>query len=410
MGSHLSSAGRKSVVSNTHTQRDEMNTRQSQKHVNYNEATNTNARDHGHTDRLKTLFHDNRTLKTLSEQKVNEWLLKNKQYYGALPKDMIEIPEHICSLPDNQVSTWVHDGSSNAKSDTSPSKKESQKHRQGSFDGIGAKGNHDKMNHYCYKNSDYKSIRNVCIPIQSKNDSYAHYRYQCFFHHQCQPQTLRMSSVKCTKDYRKHSQHGNDVFHRNEMNSITPENSRSDKADRRDLDTLPSCNKKIKKIPHNRRDSHSVVPSKSSTFNRKMNDNWYLNKVCLNQRRTLSNTLQNNALYSIKQSSTNISLSNLSSFKTLQNKFETKLHQHELQNLKSLRESNNPPIFNKSRFLKPLGSLNSIQRTMCKQTEPVNEMYNFFKSQKPIKGLQKFASIWMNSPEKYLNKRSSYLG
>ncbi|CAH8652116.1 unnamed protein product [Heterobilharzia americana] len=89
MGLHLSSARHKPVVSQAN-KKYEFSAGEYKK-IDHTEVTNTNARDHSHEDQLKSLFPENRTHKVLSEQKVHEWLLKNKQHYIVIPKDMTEI-------------------------------------------------------------------------------------------------------------------------------------------------------------------------------------------------------------------------------------------------------------------------------------------------------------------------------
>uniref|UniRef100_A0A0X3PTJ5 Uncharacterized protein n=1 Tax=Schistocephalus solidus TaxID=70667 RepID=A0A0X3PTJ5_SCHSO len=57
--------------------------------------SNTNAKDHNSGDKLKLLFRDRHGTKSLSEQKVNDWLYKNRSFYDSVPKDLTEIPDAI---------------------------------------------------------------------------------------------------------------------------------------------------------------------------------------------------------------------------------------------------------------------------------------------------------------------------
>ncbi len=58
-------------------------------------AFNTNARNHQTRDRLRQIFADRHSHKSLSEQKVSDWLLRYRSYAHCSPKDLTDIPESI---------------------------------------------------------------------------------------------------------------------------------------------------------------------------------------------------------------------------------------------------------------------------------------------------------------------------
>lgn len=63
-------------------------------------ASNTNAKTPAGQDKLRRLFRDRSVHKSLSEQKVNDWLYRNRSFYESVPSDLIEIPDAIWAPPD----------------------------------------------------------------------------------------------------------------------------------------------------------------------------------------------------------------------------------------------------------------------------------------------------------------------
>ncbi|VDL17908.1 unnamed protein product [Hymenolepis diminuta] len=69
-------------------------------------SSNSNAKETSNSpNRLKKMFPERQSHKVLAEQKVSEWLVKNRIYGNILPKDMMDIPETLLLPVDSDLNS-----------------------------------------------------------------------------------------------------------------------------------------------------------------------------------------------------------------------------------------------------------------------------------------------------------------
>ncbi|TPP45083.1 hypothetical protein FGIG_08762 [Fasciola gigantica] len=409
MGSQVSSTGRKSESSNTQTagdlgsayktttkvepsqlqqpqQQQQQQQQQKQKHLQQakqfnGEATNTNAREHSQPDRLKLLFRDQRGYRALSEQKVSEWLSKNKQYYLVVPKDLTEIPEQIFSPLEHAEPEWRHEDpqSTQGKSEISTQNVDSRA-LGGSNEAYQSQKNRDKMNHFAHKLSTQKHKGHHSSMIIHKSEL-SHSR------------GLRSLARQPREGRRGHESD----LHRTERSTTTTE-SVSTRLVQRELERLSGMHKRHR-TTCSRRESHSLVPN-SSHVHRRQSEGWPVNSNCLGARKTLPSMLQNNAH---SRQRYRMPEAYLEPVRSLQQTSFKRLQNSKRQTVAALpRREKIPRKFE----MLPVGK-------DCQLQEARNQLMKFAKSRShsavwrspcTIQRLQRFATMWMGangrSPER----------
>ncbi|KAA3672739.1 uncharacterized protein DEA37_0008724 [Paragonimus westermani] len=268
----MSSTGQRSLSPNTKTQEPLTVTRICTP-LRSTEATNTNAREHNQPDRLKLLFREQRGYRTLSEQKVTEWLSKNKQFYAIMPKDLTEIPEQIFSPLESTENECPNEGtpSNVRKSDHSGHNATLNGNLHGSTEGYPTSKHRDKMNHYLQKSHATRPV-NYGSVVLAKSEY-------------LQLKQNKLSST-ANKEIRRIRESDANRIDR----STTAADSLSTRTMNRELDPVTT---KRTKHSNSRRDSHSLV-QRSATIKRH-GEPWPLNGVLVAARRALPGILQNNA-------------------------------------------------------------------------------------------------------------------
>ncbi|KAF6771912.1 hypothetical protein AHF37_09205 [Paragonimus kellicotti] len=272
MGSQMSSTGQRSLSHETKNQEPLKVTRIC-KPIRHTEATNTNAREHSQPDRLKLLFRDQRGYRTLSEQKVTEWLSKNKQFYAIMPKDLTEIPEQIYSPLESTENECPNEGTQSnvQKNDHSGHNAIFNGNLHGSTEGYPTRKHRDKMNHHLQKSQTTRPV-NYGSVVLVKSDY-------------LQSKQNKLSS-KATKETRRTRESDANRIDR----STTTADSLSTRIMNREI--VPMTTKRTKHS-NSRRDSHSLA-QRSATI-KKHREPWPLNSVLVAARKTLPGMLQNNA-------------------------------------------------------------------------------------------------------------------
>lgn len=212
----------------------------------------------------------------LSEQKVSEWLSKNKQYYLVVPKDLTEIPEQIFSPLEQTEHEWRHDDpqSNQAKSEMSTQNADSRAFG-GSSEVYQPQNNRDKMNHFARKLSTQKHNGHHSSMIIHKSE-------------QSHSRGLR-SLARQPRESRRGHELG---LHRIERSTTTTE-SLSTRLAQRELERLSGMHKRHRPSC-SRRESHSLVPN-SSHVHRRQSEGLPVTSNCMGARKTLPSMLQNNA-------------------------------------------------------------------------------------------------------------------
>ncbi|VDP73840.1 unnamed protein product [Echinostoma caproni] len=395
MGSQVSSTGHKSEASNTQTagdlgsayktttkedqshqqlQQQQQPQQQTQQQQHNNEATNTNAREHNQPDRLKLLFRDQRGYRALSEQKVTEWLSKNKQYYLVVPKDLTEIPEQIFSPLDPNDSEWRHEDphSVQVKSDLSIQNLESRG-LGGSSDAYQQRKQRDKMNHFSQKLSTPKHNGHHSSVVIHKSEL-SHSR------------GLRSSARQPREGRRRQDSE----FHRAERSTTTTE-SLSTRPIHCELERISGMNKRHRHTC-SRRDSHSLIPN-SSHMHRRQSEGWPVNSSCLAARKTLPSMIQNNA-YSRQRY--RLPETCVEPVRSLQQNLPFKKAQNiRRQTMATLPRHEKVP--RKFEML-PVGKDCLLQeaRNQLMKFSKTRSQSAVWRSPYTIKRLQRFATMWMN--------------
>lgn len=277
MGSRPLSAGRTSESTETEEgdRNDNAPTRPAR--VRQLGATNTNAREHSQPDRLKLLFRDQRGYRTLSEQKVSEWLSKNNQFYTTMPKDLTEIPENIYSplqdpeeLQNEVASTQIN------RSERSGHNATLQCHISDSYAVYQIKRKKYKMNHYIPKSGGHRQqINNGPLVIHKAE----------VVHRKLSRSLGRMNRGDKRND-------DSDVHRIDGSTSAASSSSQLTSKKREPLA------KKRYQLTNSGRDSHSMALHSYKTARWHL-EKWPPNNPISDNRKTLPSMLQNNA--TIKQ-------------------------------------------------------------------------------------------------------------
>ncbi|KAG5444423.1 hypothetical protein CSKR_103044 [Clonorchis sinensis] len=265
MGSQLSSPDQKSTTSYTSTTDDKLIQTRRTRRYRHAEATNTNAREHTQPDRLKLLFREQRGYRALSEQKVTEWLSKNKEFYTVMPKDLTEIPDQIFSPMESMANEKTAE-----KTYSNPSKSERSGHTNphGHADGHSSRRPRDKMNHYMQRTSSKHHTHHSSVMIH-KHDS---------------------SHTKRTKSSSK--RHRNMGKLDSDTNHFDESTTSADGLSPREFELLSG---RRHRLTCSRRESHCLAP-RSSTMTKRPIDPWPANSTILASKRGLPSMVQNNAL------------------------------------------------------------------------------------------------------------------
>ncbi|CAL8102414.1 unnamed protein product [Calicophoron daubneyi] len=370
MGSQVSSPGQKSETGDSEDQESCYKTTKANPCT---EATNTNAREHNQPDRLKILFRDHRGYRALSEQKVTEWLTKNKRFYNVVPADLTEIPEQIFAPIIRDDSDVPNETSrSNApRSDLSAHNAEARRYVHDSHDSHGYSRRHrDKMNHYSQRTSTSRRANNHSLAYCSKTDH-------------CHMKALKSIS-KHAKDSRRTLESEANPGER----STTTGDSLSTRLMNRD-EHISGANRRQKGI-YSRREYHSVAPK--SNLSRRQSDGWPVNGGGLGARRTLPSMLQNNAYIRQRFKCTDIGVDPVQSLQ----------QSGSLKRPPVMRRSGLVPVVRKEGYprrfeLLPVGKDHNILGGQGALGIPKSRSQSaVWRSPYTMKKLHRFAALWMN--------------
>lgn len=372
MGSQISSIGR-SIDSQSQISADQCYHRGINRKLRRVHATNTNAREHGQPDRLKLLFRDQRGYRALSEQKVHEWLSKNKQFYTVMPKDLVEIPEQIFCPPEPLEKDLVDEESHSHvnKSEQSGHNASSNGYGHSTQDDYHLRRNRDKMNHYMPKSNNARHHTNHSSNVHHRSDVY---------------------QSKFNKPLKKNQKDSKPIVdcdvNRTERSTTTAE-SLSTRMMNKEVDKLTGRNQRLNT---SRRDSHSLAHRTSLSMKRQ-SESMHANNSILPNRRTLPGMFQNNAL--IRQR-LKLADSCMEPVRSLQHAITSKrssiARRHGLYSIPKRERVHR--LFE----MTPMGRDCSIQeaRNQLARLRKASSQSVVWQSPSTLKRLRNYASIWMN--------------